>query len=228
MISVVSLYYKAKQRLNKLASNQHQDIQVEDFILVAREAEIKLVKQKYLSQLFSDLDFLIEPAEKHPLKLKEANTTTHRWVADLSEAEDFLFYKDAYILADKESCKQRVVWINPDLVNASNIATLLNNSNYKPSFEYQETFCDQVADQLGVYTDGTFTPTVLYLSYLRYPRKIDLEGYEDFDGNPSKTTDSELPEYLENELLDIIETDIKLYTDNPSYAASLQNGRLNK
>ena len=46
MIPVDSLLYKIDQRLNKLSTNDHQQIQLEDKILALNEAQIKLIKQK--------------------------------------------------------------------------------------------------------------------------------------------------------------------------------------
>ena len=46
MIQVDSLLYKIDQKLNKLSSNTHQQIQLEDKILALNEAQIKLIKQK--------------------------------------------------------------------------------------------------------------------------------------------------------------------------------------
>ena len=47
MIPVDSLLYKIDQRLNKLSSNEHQEIQLEDKILALNEAQLKLIKQKF-------------------------------------------------------------------------------------------------------------------------------------------------------------------------------------
>ena len=46
MIPVDSLLYKIDQKLNKLSTNEHQMIQLEDKILALNEAQIKLIKQK--------------------------------------------------------------------------------------------------------------------------------------------------------------------------------------
>ena len=48
MIPVDSLLYKIDQKLNKLSTNEHQQIQLEDKILALNEAQIKLIKQKVL------------------------------------------------------------------------------------------------------------------------------------------------------------------------------------
>jgi hypothetical protein len=242
MIAIESLLYKIDQRLNKLSTQGHQQIPLEDKILVIREAEIKLVKQKLNStnalsagfdqgkKRYQDLEFLIEKPEDHPLAVKLKDKRLNRWEADLSKlTPSYMFYVDSYILADKDSCKGQVIWVNKDLTAHADIPTLLNNANYRPSFEYQETFCELSSGTLGFYTDGTFTPTKLYISYLRYPRKVDQVGYEDFQGNASTKVDSELPEYLEDELLDIIVADLALYTENISaYQGQSQNQSQNE
>ncbi len=46
MIPVDSLLYKIDQKLNKLSSNEHQQIQLEDKILALNEAQLRLIKQK--------------------------------------------------------------------------------------------------------------------------------------------------------------------------------------
>jgi hypothetical protein len=46
MIPVDSLLYKIDQKLNKLSTNIHQQINLEDKILALNEAQIKLIKQK--------------------------------------------------------------------------------------------------------------------------------------------------------------------------------------
>ena len=46
MIPVDSLLYKIDQKLNKLSTNEYQQIQLEDKILSLNEGQIKLVKQK--------------------------------------------------------------------------------------------------------------------------------------------------------------------------------------
>jgi hypothetical protein len=65
-----------------------------------------------------------------------------------------------------------------------------------------------------VYSDGTFTPKTLYLSYLRYPKYIDKVGYVHFDGTDSITSDCELAMYLEDELVDLTVENLAMYTEN--------------
>ena len=52
MIPVDSLLYKIDQKLNKLSTNEHQQINLEDKILALNEAQIKLIKQKVDGKIY--------------------------------------------------------------------------------------------------------------------------------------------------------------------------------
>jgi hypothetical protein len=172
---------------------------------------------------YEDLQRLIEEPEEHPLKLTETNTQLHKWATNLlTVTPSYMFYINSYCLATKGRCKDRKIWINQDLMKHGDIQFLLNNDHYKPSFEYQETFNQVSADELAIFTDGTFTPTVLYLSYIRYPEYIDKTGYIKFDGTASKDVNCELNSYLEDELVDLTVQALAMYTENNAAANNAQ------
>ena len=133
-----------------------------------------------------------------------------------------MFYADSYILADKGRCKNRKIAINQDLAKHGDVQILLNNVHYKPSFEYQETFNLIASDEISIFTDGTFTPSNLYLSYVRYPLYIDKAGYIKLDGTPSTDQDCELKSYLEDELVDLTVQNLAMYTENVAAVQSAQ------
>lgn len=236
MIAVDTLLYKIDQKLNKLSSNSHQRIPLEDKILALNEAQIKLIKQKIdgisvASQLgadafrkrYSDLQVLVEDYNDHPLNLELEDKNLNQWDADLNTlVPEFMFYLGCYILADKGKCKNRIMWINNDLFKHGNVQFLLNNEHYKPSFEYQETFNSISKDKLSIFTDGTFVPTKLHLMYLRYPQYINKEGYVMLDNEQSINTDCELDNQLEDELLDLTVQNLAMYTENVAAAQSAQ------
>lgn len=232
MIPVDSLLYKIDQRLNKLSSNDHQEIQLEDKILALNEAQVKLVKQKFtgvstLSKMgfgaftkrYQDIENLLVDFNENSLSLEEEDPNINQWTAKLSELNPkMMLYADAYVIADKGKCKDRIIWINKDLVKHGDIQFLINNVDFKPSFEYQETFNTITGGDISIYTDGTFTPKELKILYVRYPKKIDKEGYVDFDGEDSINQDCELVDYLEDELLDLTIQNLADYTENMSAA----------
>jgi hypothetical protein len=236
MIPVDSLLYKIDQKLNKLSTNVHQQINLEDKILALNEAQIKLIKQKVdgfsvisgmgldaFKKRYEDLQRLVVNYNNQPLTLTLLNPELNQWKADVNTlSPKYMFYLDSYILADKGLCKDRKIWINRDLAKHGDLQFLLNNSHYKPSFEYQETFNYLSSDEISVFTDGTFTPSKMYISYMRYPIYIDKEGYVRFDGTDSINEDCELELYLEDELVDLTVQNLAMYTENSAAVQSAQ------
>jgi hypothetical protein len=236
MIPVDSLLYKIDQRLNKLSTNEHQQIQLEDKILALNEAQIKLIKQKIdgfsvasgygmdsFKKRYEDLQSLIINYNHQPLTLTLKDADLNQWSASVHDlVPKYMFYVDSYVLADKGRCKDRKIWINRDLAKHGDLQFLLNNDHYKPSFEYQETFNSLSSDEMSIFTDGTFTPKNIQIMYMRYPQYINKEGYIMFDGTPSFDQDCELELYLEDELLDLTVQNLAMYTENAAAAQTAQ------
>jgi len=236
MIPVDSLLYKIDQKLNKLSTNEHQQINLEDKILALNEAQIKLIKQKVDGQntisgmgldafkkRYEDLQSLVITYNNQPLSLAIKNAELNQWSANIHLlTPKYMFYIDSYILADKGRCVDRKIWINRDLAKHGDVSLILNNTHYKPSFEYQETFNFISSDEISIFTDGTFIPSKVYISYMRYPKYINKTGYIMLDGLPSFDEDCELETYLEDELLDITVQNLAMYTENQSAVQSAQ------
>lgn len=227
MIAVESLLYKIDQKLNKVTALEHQLIPLENKILALNEAQFRLIKMKMgpnnpaglgldaFKKRYEDLEVFMERAEKHPLNLEEVDKQLNQWVADLRVLTPaYMFYIDSYVLADKGDCKDKIIYVNKDLVKHADVMTLLVNSSYKPSFEYEETFCTVSDLNFEIYTDGTFTPTRAYISYMRYPKYIDYPGYVKLDGKDSVKQDSEFPAYLEDELVNLAVQELAMDTEN--------------
>lgn len=230
MIPVNTLLYKIDQRLNKLATNEHQEIPLEDKILALNEAQIKLIKTKVAGmsvpnrlgmdayrKRYQDIENLVIDYKDNSLSLIETDTNLHQWDATIDKLDPkMMLFADAYLLADKGRCKNHIIWLNMELTKRGDVQFLMNNSHYKPSFEYQETFGSMSTGKMSVFTDGTFTPKKLHIMYIKYPAYIDKAGYVDFDGTASVTRDCELVEYLEDELLDLTVQNLADYTENMS------------
>ena len=230
MIPVDSLLYKIDQKLNKLSTNEHQQINLEDKILALNEAQIKLIKQKVdgtntvnglgldaFKKRYEDLQSLVETYNHQPLDLHIKNPELNQWAANVHLlVPKYMFYIDSYILADKGQCTDRKIWINRDLAKHGDLQYCLNNTHYRPSFEYQETFNFLSTDEISIFTDGTFTPKQIYISYMRYPEYINKTGYVMLDGEDSYDQDCELETYLEDELLDLTVQNLAMYTENQS------------
>jgi hypothetical protein len=236
MIPVDSLLYKIDQKLNKLSTNEHQQINLEDKILALNEAQIKLIKQKVdgtntisglgldaFKKRYEDLQSLVVTYNHQPLDLTLMNAELNQWKANIHLlTPKYMFYIDSYVIADKGRCTDRKIWINRDLAKHGDLQYCLNNTHYRPSFEYQETFNFISSDEISIFTDGTFIPKQIYISYMRYPVYINKEGYVMLDGQDSYDQNCELETYLEDELLDLTVQNLAMYTENQSAVQSAQ------
>lgn len=236
MITVDILLYKIDQKLNKVSTNEHQQVALEDKILALNEAQITLIKQKVsgfstlpgmgldsFKKRYEDLQNLIVDYVGGKLDLTKKDSNINEWVADITKlTPSYMFYVDSYVMASKGRCKDRIIWINKELAKHGDLQFLLNNDDYKPSFEYQETFNFISSNQISIFTDSTFEPSNIYISYIRYPVYINKDGYQMIDGSDSVNTNCELPLYMEDELVDLAVKNLAMYTENVSAVQSAQ------
>lgn len=235
MIAALDLLYELDVRLNTVATLKHQSIPSEDRLIALNNAQINYIlthiSVNNLYQIgfegfkkrYEDLQFLIEETHNHPLPLSSTDEVLHRYTASLDElSPTYMFFIEAYVLADKKTCKKVPIFVNGELIKHADVTTLLNSENYKPSFEYRETFCTIANNSISVYTDGTFTVDTINIGYIRYPKEIDVEGYIKTDGSASKNQDSEFPSYLKDALLNLALEDLGLATENKNAVESAQ------
>jgi hypothetical protein len=225
MIPVKDLLYKIDMKLNKKVSSEHQNIPLEDKILALNEAQIKLIKRKIstnnnynlgldsFKKRYEDLQVLVETFEQ----LSVVNTSNGAYSSFSGNLnllkEKYMLPLDLFALCTKGQCSGRPLYISK-IIKHGDLSTYMGNKNYIPSFEYQESIAVISDNKITVYTDGTFNVDNISLSYIRYPQLIDYEGYIKFDGTPSTTQDSELPDYLADELLDLTVLELAMETEN--------------
>jgi len=235
MIPVDQLLYDIDLKLNKIATNDHQSIPLEDKIIALNEAQVQLIKQKLnpnniyklgfdaFKKRYDDLQVLISESD---VTLTDDKTKTNRFSGDISQMNPtYMFYVDGFILANKGSCVD--VPLHLILTKHADLFTLLSNTNTSPSFEYQETLLTISNNRAEVYTDGEFIPSVLTIKYIRYPKKIDASGYIHFDESESVDQDCELPEYLKDELVDLAVKELAMSTENHNAVQYSQDRILN-
>lgn len=225
MIDIKELLYDIDLKLNKIGSNEHQGIELENKIIALNDAQINLIKTKFsgnniykigldgFQKRTNDLENLIE--KDQVLDLKNDNSPLKSWSADLDDLDPKYMLGipgSEYVLAEKGSCKNHIVEVF--IVRHGDVNRALNNSNTSPSFEFQQAPGTLTGHKLQVYTAGDFKPTKLHLWYLRYPVQMDFPGYTHFSGDESTEVNCELEYYLKEELVDIAVRNLALSTEN--------------
>lgn len=233
MINIRELLYDIDLKLNKVATNEHQNIPLEDKIITLNDAQINIIKTKFsgnnlykagfdsFQKRYNDLEVLIE--KNGVLSLTDEGTALNSWSADITKLNPEYMLGvpgSEYILAEKGGCKNLPLAVRQ--IKHGDISVVLRNTNTAPSFEYQEVPGVISGHKWQIFTDGTFTPQKFFLWYVKYPKKVDYEGYIHLDGTPSSTVDSELPFYLKEELVDTAVRSLALYTGNQGAAQAAQ------
>lgn len=234
MIPTERLLYKIDWKLNKVGSGNHQNIPLPDKILALNEAQIRLVKKKVninnlyqvgfdgMRTRYQDLQNLVVPYEE--LQVTKTKEVYSSYQADIEKLKQKYYMPvEVIVVGSKGDCKERALNV-PRLTKHSDISTTLNNTHLQPSFKFQETVAVVSSNNLIIYAndpEGEFKVDKVLVSYLRYPKSIDFEGYVGFDGKSSQTVNCELPDYLEDELLSLAVAELANITGN-QYSAQTQ------
>lgn len=221
MIPAAELLYDIDFKLNKVATSWYQNIPLEDKLIAINEAQFVLIKKKMDSaatgfdadkKVYDDLQQLVVPYTRMQA-VKDTTAGTASYYSNLSELPtSYLYFVDAYFLCNKGNCQNRKV--RGYRIKHADLQLHLNNANTCPSFEYQETPVTVTADRLYVFTDNTFSVAASFLSYIRHPVSVDVEGYINFQGQPSINRDAELSAHLKDELIDIAIRQLAMSTEN--------------
>jgi hypothetical protein len=178
-----TLQLKVKQRLNKLDSQDYDNLECWQIIEAFNKAMIEWTRRQIMGRNLSqegaeqtvrkvdDLQNLLQPAQ-----------LTFINAGDYYETEflpqDYLEYHKIDIYATKDCCtdpKKMIVY----LVEEANSSILLRDELRKPNFEWGETFCTIVNNKIRVYTNNDFQISEVKLLYFRKPVNIQIVGCGD-------------------------------------------------
>jgi len=199
MITSLDIALKIKYRLNKVDTQDDENISVYNIVEAYRKAEINIVNRllgknnvyktgvESTKKRVDDLKILINEV---PKQLNVTKKTDFYLTENLPK--DYLQHIRTTCTAKTKECLKKDIFIY--LQEESNINTLLKNEQINPNFEWGETIGTLVGNKFKVYTQNKFDIDKVYLTYIKIPRSIDIPGYIRQDGTPSIQIDSELPD----------------------------------
>lgn len=224
MLTPEDLYLKLLLKVNKNDTKTNVKIPKGVFVIIFNEQ-----KNKYLdfnlyknesSDLIEGFDELLKVDEELLLSKRFKNRDEFALPSD--------FYKrvGAYAISSKESCKGNVlvIWFK----KPKDINVLLQNNNFNPSFEYQETLGLLNDNKVSVYKDK-FKIDNVFLTYYRNPPDLDVKGYVKEDGSVSKNSSTGLSDINLEKILDLVVIEIDgNYQDIEKLNVSVQRRALNE
>ena len=227
MIPVQELIYEFKLSLNKMDRQDNVQVPLEDILVFLNQAQLSWVESKVgennifrhgyegTRKRIEDLQGLKVDDVSLPL-IKTTDVLYKGYKASLKSLPNYMMYVMSHVGARKEDCK---AGLTVDLIRQNDLSTLYFDANFSPSFEWRNTFATIGQDNITVYTDESFEIENLYLTYLRYPKPIDSEGYINLDGLDSVNMDCELPYYAKSYILNLAIKFAAQSVDNHGQAA---------
>lgn len=202
-----TLQLKFKQRLNKLASNDFDNIECWHIVEAFNKAQIEWVRRQLRgSNLFQDgdeqsrrrIDDLQRLLVDFPLPI------TDKGIFYESTDElpaNYLEYKRIDVEAKSECCEDgRPMTVY--LAEEDNRAQLLRDEHKKPSFEWAETFSTLIGNKARIFTNDEFTLRKALLVYYRKPIYIEIEGC--VDPYTSQTTAADIECEFKDDIVELI------------------------
>jgi hypothetical protein len=172
---------KMKQRINKLDSQDYDNITCWQVVESFNKAQVEWVRRQ-----LHGINIVKEGDEQstrrkddlQKLLIKEPLATAKKedYYAGLIPG-DYLQWKRVDIFAKQECCDKRRM--NVYLAEEGNLNVLLRDKFKQPSFEWGETFATLIDDRVHLFTNNDFDIEEAYLTYYRQPRKIQITGCSD-------------------------------------------------
>lgn len=188
-----TIVIKLKQRINKLDSQDYDNIECWQAIEAFNKAQVEwcrrqlhginIVKEgdEQSTRRKDDLQIL--------LSTNGLSLTDKKDYVSGSIPQDYLQFKRIDVFACKDCCEDRRMTVY--LAEEGNLNQLLRDKSKQPSFEWAETFATLINNQVHIYTNDEFGISDAEFTYYRQPRKIQLQGCVDPYTNEETLVDVE-------------------------------------
>ncbi len=173
-----TLQLKIKQRLNKLASNDYDNIECWQIVEAFNKGQVSWCRRN-----LHGLNIVREGDEQSTMRIDDFQNLLVPKTIKLFDKnqyfeteilpDDYLRWKRISVNATNEVCtnpRQMVVY----LAEQGNVDELLRDVNKNPSFEWGETFATLRSNKVQIYTNNEFNLQDAILIYYRQPINIQI------------------------------------------------------
>lgn len=213
------LQIKIKERLNKLASFDYDNLECWQIVEAFNKAQIQWTRKQLRGynpkregdgsskQSIDDLQFLLKP---FPIKISPKDGYYETAITPV----DYMAFKSISVKAKTECCPAKTIRVY--MADASDVDALLADLHRRPSFEWGETFSVMINKKLRIYTQNKFDLSDPSLLYYRKPREISFEGCVNistgsFSTNITCEFSDDISEILVDETAAILAGDMELF-----------------
>ena len=175
-----TIQIKVKQRINKLASNDYDNIMPWQIVEAFNKGQVAWCRRNLVGTNMSktgdesskrridDLQVLLTEKKLNMVK-------KDLYYASPTLPTNYFEWKSLSSKASSKCCPdKRGMMIY--LAEEANIEELLRDYNKKPSFDWSETFCTIANNKVKIFTNNEFDIVDTTLTYYRQPRRIEISG----------------------------------------------------
>lgn len=172
--NVISI--KIKQRLNKLDSQDYDNLECWQIVESFNKAQVEWVRRQ-----LHGINLVKEGDEGSTRRKDDLQILMETFSLDIANKdyyydgllpEDYLQWKRVDIFANKDCCEKRPMMVY--LAEEANLRELLRDKSKQPNFEWGETFATLKGGYVNLYTNGEFNIEAADLIYYRQPIKIQI------------------------------------------------------
>lgn len=208
---------KMKQRLNKLDSQDYDNIECWQIIESFNKAQVEWSRrQLHGMNLVKEGD---EGSTRRKDDMQVLLSTDDLALIDKDDyykavlPTDYLQWKRVDVFANKDCCDKRRMTVY--LAEEGNLNQLLRDKSKQPSFNWAETFATLINNNVHIYTNNEFDIQKADLIYYRQPIKIQIQGCVDPYTNVASATEvlcefkDDIIELIIDEAVSILAGDIE-------------------
>jgi hypothetical protein len=174
-----TLQIKLKQRLNKLASNDYDNIECWQIVEAFNKAQLEWVRrQLHGNNLYREGDEMSKRRiDDLQILLEETNlpgSQQDNYFESSSIPGNYMEYKRITAYATSECCpdpRSMTVYLSEE----ANVNLIMRDPLKRPDYEWGETFCTWLGNNVRVYR-REFDITDVVLTYYRQPVNIEIAG----------------------------------------------------
>jgi len=178
-----TIQLKIQQRLNKLASQDYDNIECWQIVESFNKAQVSWCRRQLhgMNQKQEGDEQSKRRIDDLQVILKEEviNLSTKKHFVESSDLPaDYFEWKRVSAFAKDPCCKndrKMVIY----LAEEANVDELLRDENKKPSFPWGETFCTLKSNKVRIFTNDEFSIDEATLSYYKQPLRIQIKGCVD-------------------------------------------------
>ena len=184
---------KIKQRLNKLDSQDYDNLQCWQISEAFNKAQVEWTRRQLHGINLSKEGDEGSTRRKDDLQILLGTTSlsvsNRKYYYYSQLPNNYLQWKRVDVIATKDCCGERPMMVY--LAEEGNLRELLRDKAKQPNYEWGETFATLKGGEVNIYTNEEFSVASAELVYYRQPRKIEVLGCVDPYTNITTTVDVE-------------------------------------